>query len=267
MMIKLSCRTLARAATIAGLLGLTPAHAGDEGWKSLFDGESLNGWIPKFAGLPLGENYKNTFQAKNGILSVVYDDYDQFEGRFGHIFYHVPYSHYRLRFEYRFHGKQTAGAPGWAFRNSGVMVHSQAPETMAVDQDFPVSVEVQLLGQEGADKRATGNLCTPGTQVVVAGQPVMSDQCVDSSSPTFAGDGWVKAEVVVKGGALVEHWIEGERVLEYGALRYDPSAADTARLGVGAVPLTSGYISFQAESHPVDFRNIELQVIDADQKD
>ena len=96
-----------------------------------------DGWTPKITGYPLGENFANTFRVEDGVLKVAYDQYDEFDGKFGHLFYKTPFSHYRLRVEYRFVGEQCPAGPGWAFRNSGVMIHGQSPETMGRTRTSP----------------------------------------------------------------------------------------------------------------------------------
>ncbi|MBI3118397.1 MAG: DUF1080 domain-containing protein, partial [Candidatus Hydrogenedentes bacterium] len=125
----------------------TAAETGQtEKWVSLFNGKDLDGWTPKIKGYPLGENFGNTFRVEDGVLKVVYDAYEKFDGKFGHLFYKEPYSNYRLRVEYRFVGEQVPGGTSWAWRNSGAMLHCQDPKSMGQDQDFPVSIEVQFLG-------------------------------------------------------------------------------------------------------------------------
>ena len=161
-----------------------------EGWIPLFNGKDLDGWKPKIKGYDLGENYGNTFRVENGLLKVSYDRYSQFDGKFGHLFYKSPFSHYRLRVEYRFVGGQCKGGPSWAFRNSGIMIHGQSPESMRKDQDFPVSIEVQLLGGTGRGDRPTGNVCTPGTNIVMRDR-LITQHCTNSHSKTYQGDEWV----------------------------------------------------------------------------
>jgi hypothetical protein len=232
-------------------------------WISLFNGKDLSGWTPKITGCPLGENYNDTFRVEDGVLKVAYDRYEKFDGRFGHLFYSAPFSHYRIRLEYRFTGQQAPEGPGWAFRNSGIMIHCQDPATMAVGQNFPVCLEVQLLGGDGEHPRTTGNLCTPGTHVVIGGK-LVTDHCIPSSSQTYHGDPWVSAEVEVHGGTLIRHIINGQTVIEYSQPQLDDKDADAKRLiEAGAARMvTEGYISLQAESHPVEFRKIELLVLD-----
>ena len=229
-----------------------------ENWIQLFNGKDLTGWTPKFAGHELGENYNDTFRVENGVLKVCYDKYKTFGNKFGHLFYEKPFTNYRLRVEYRFVGKQVPGGPGWAFRNNGIMIHGQSPQSMGKNQKFPVSIEVQLLGGKDTGKRPTGNLCTPGTNVVMEGKLVRR-HCTSSKSKTYRGDVWVKLEVEVRGNTI-KHIVEGETVLVYSDPQLDEKDADAKRLiAAGAKKmLTGGTISIQAESHPTEFRKIEL---------
>lgn len=246
----------------AGWLSLWAGDAPGAGaWRSLFNGKDLEGWTIKIKGQDPGVNYLDTFRVEDGVIKVRYDRYAKFNGEFGHLFYKEPFTNYIVRVEYRFVGDQCPGGPGWAFRNSGIMVHGQPLETMRKDQDFPVSIEVQLLGGNGKDKRSTANLCTPGTHVVMNGK-LVTQHCNDSSSKTFHGDQWVTAEVEVHGSRRIVHRVNGETVLEYEQPQYDPGDADARRLIQGDHKLIDhGTISLQAESHPCEFRKVEIQVL------
>lgn len=233
-------------------------------WIPLFDGKSLDGWEAKLCHHPLGEDPLRTFRVEGGVLRVCYDEYEEFGGRFGHLFHDAPWSHYRLKVEYRFVGDQVTGGPGWAFRNSGVMIHGQSAESMGVDQPFPVSIEVQFLGGDGVNPRATGNLCTPGTNVEMEGE-LVTRHCTDSSSETFHGDQWVTVEVEVRGGEVIRHFVNGVMVMEYQQPQLDPGDADAKgliELRSGELLLERGSISLQAESHPVEFRRVEVLVVE-----
>jgi len=237
----------------------SPATPEAAAWIPLFNGRDLSGWTPKIRGHDPGVNFARTFRVEDGVLKVVYDGYETFDDRFGHLFYFCEFSHYRLRVEYRFTGEQVPGGPGWAFRNSGIMIHGQPPATMGRDQEFPVSIEVQLLGGDGSTPRATANLCTPGTNVEMQGE-LVTRHCTDSSSKTYHGDQWVTVEVEVHGNELVRHWIDGQPVLEYARPQLDPNDAEAQRLLAAGWPmqLDHGTISLQSESHPVEFRRVEL---------
>ncbi len=228
-------------------------------WISLFNGKDLKGWTPKFTGSDLGVNYRDTFRVVDGLLTVSYDQWDKFNGEFGHLFYKDSFSHYRLRAEYRFIGQQIPDGPGWAFRNNGLMLHCQPPATIGKDQQFPVSIEVQLLGGADTGERSTANLCTPGTNVVMNGQ-LVTQHCNNSKSKTYRGDQWVTVELEVHGDRLIRHIIDGQVVLEYTEPQLDENDADAQkRLKAGApLLLGEGYISIQAETAPTQFRKIEL---------
>ena len=245
---------------VNGLYGYAkePSKPADSQWISLFNGKNLDGWKVKITGYGLNDNFGNTFRVEDGVLKVCYDQYDKFGGKFGHIFYKEKFSHYRLRLEYRFVGEQVPGGPGWAFRNNGIMIHCQSPESMRRDQNFPVSIEVQLLGGDGKNKRSTGNLCTPGTHVVMDDQ-LVTQHCISSRSKTYHGDQWVKAEVEVHGNRLIKHIINGQVVLEYERPQLDEKDRDARTLiKDGNTMVSEGYISLQAESHPVEFRKVEI---------
>jgi hypothetical protein len=229
-----------------------------EGWVSLFNGKDLDGWTPKIKGYELGNNHGDTFRVENGVLKVAYDRYQKFDGSFGHLFYKTPFSHYRVRVEYRFVGDQCPGGPSWAYRNSGVMIHGQMPESMGKDQDFPVSIEVQLLGGNGRAERPTANVCTPGTNIVMGGK-LITQHCTSSRSKTFHGDQWVTVEAEVHGNGLIRHFVNGELVLEYEKAQLDESDREGRRLiKNGEKMLSGGTISLQSESHPIEFRKVEI---------
>ncbi|REJ74374.1 MAG: DUF1080 domain-containing protein [Planctomycetota bacterium] len=237
----------------------------DGEWIALFDGESLDGWTPKIRGYELGENFGETFRVEDGLLTVSYDAYEAYDERFGHLFYKDSFSHYRLRVEYRVVGEQCDGGPGWAVRNSGVMLHGESPETMGVDQSFPTSIEVQLLGGLGEEEgeRTTANLCTPGTNVVMEGE-LVTRHCTGAKSKTYHGEEWVTVEIEVRGSEVIRHVIDGDVVLEYTEPQLDENDAHARELAEArdGLLLESGTISLQSESHPVQFRKVELLRLD-----
>jgi hypothetical protein len=88
--------------------------------------------------------------------------------------------------------------------------------------------------------------------------------CCDSKSPTFHGDQWVTIEVEVHGNGVIRHFVNGKPVIEYEKPQYDDSDADARKLmeKSGDKMLSGGYISLQGESHPVEFRKVELLPLD-----
>ncbi|MCF8226083.1 MAG: DUF1080 domain-containing protein [Bacteroidales bacterium] len=226
-------------------------------WISLFNGENLDGWDIKIAGYDLNDNFGNTFRVEDGLLKVRYDQYDQFTNQFGHIYFKEKYSHYRLRVEYRFVGEQVPGGQGWAFKNSGVMFHSQSAASVGKDQSFPVSIEGQFLGGDVTGERPTMNLCTPGTHVHMNGN-LITQHCNNSSSKTIRGEEWVLAEFIVNGDSIIHHLVDGDTVLTYSKPVIDGNDVPEGFPMPDGAPLKDGYISLQSESHPIDFRRVEL---------
>jgi hypothetical protein len=231
-------------------------------WIQLFNGRDLADWEIKFAGRPLGENFNNTFRVEEGMLKVRYNTWSGFSGEFGHIFHRTPYSHYVVAVEYRFVGEQVTGAGqgnAWAIRNNGIMLHSQSAASMGERQDFPISLEVQLLGGLGRGNRTTANLCTPGTHVV-RNDRLVTTHCMNSTSPTFDGDQWVRVEALVLGDSIIKHIVNGDTVMTYSKPQMGGGSANNTLPGVleTGKPLASGYIALQAETAPIDFRKVEL---------
>ena len=245
----------------------TTTYAAEGKWVSIFNGEDLDGWTIKFSGQHVGVNYRDTFRVEDNMLRVVYDNYTTFDDAYAHIFYKEKLSHYRLKFDYRFTGEQVADSEEWNIRNSGVMYHSQDPDTMYFDQDFPASLEAQVLGGLGfgpgprQGERQTGNICTPGTDFHIDGV-LMSKHCYNSSSKTYHGDQWVTLEIEVLGEESIKHFINGELVYEFQKPRIIPGEEDSTDYTTQALTLKDGYIALQAESHPIDFKNIMLMKLD-----
>lgn len=237
-----------------------PAEQSTEGpqWVSLFNGENLDGWTMKIAGFEVGENFGNTFRVKDGILSVRYDQYDSFNNRFGALYYDKVLSDYRLKVEYRFVGETAVGAPEWGFRDSGIQYHCQDPRSIGIDQNFPVCLEYNLHGGNGTDDRPVGQICANGINIEIDG--IINDSyCTPATiSHTFHGDQWVTLEIESKDG-IFKHFVNGEEILEFANAQYNPDH-EFGKLFFSETDniVSKGYISLQSNSHPIDFRKIEI---------
>jgi hypothetical protein len=243
---------------LAALSGMAQAKK-SKGWIQLFNGKDLTNWDIKIKGHELNDNFANTFRVEDGLLKVRYDGYQNFDEQYGHIFYKQPFSAYLIVVEYRFTGDQVPGGPGWAVRNNGIMLHGQTAASMSKDQDFPISLEEQLLGGNGTDERPTGNLCTPGTNVVINNK-LITEHCTTSTSKTYHGDQWVTASALVLGDSVIKHIIFKDTVLVYEKPQVgggNVAEAQSSLLQEGRL-LGEGTISLQSESHPTDFRKVEL---------
>ena len=186
----------------------------EKGWIALFNGKDLDGWTPKIKGYPAGENYGNTFRVEDGVSRSPMTSTPSSTGKFGHLFSKTPFSHYRLRIEYRFVGDQCPGGPSWAFRNSGVMIHGQIAREHEEGPGLPGLDRGPVPRRQRPGQAPDGNVCTPGTNIVMGGK-LITQHCTDSKSKTYHGDQWVTVEVEVHGNGVIKHIVDGETVLEY----------------------------------------------------
>lgn len=239
---------------------LISCQSSQDEWIQLFNGKDLEGWTPKITGYDVGENYGETFRVEDGLLTVSYENYYRFENRFGHLFYKDKFSDYLLRIEYRFIGEQAEGGELWAKKNSGVMLHSQSPESMNNQQDFPISLEAQFLGGLGNGERPTGSLCTPGTHVDIDNE-FTSQHCITANAPTYDDEQWVTIDILVRNNQEIAHIIDGDTLIKYSnpvvgggvVNNFKEEAKQDGKI------LKEGYIALQSESHPIQFRKVMLK--------
>ncbi len=227
-------------------------------WVSLFNGKNLNNWTPKIAGHPLGENFGNTFRVEHKMLSTRYDQYDSFNNRFGALYYNKKFTSYRLKVEYRFVGNLTPGAPSWGFRDGGIQYHCQPPATVGLNQSFPVCLEYNLHGRKDAGDRPTGEICASGMYVEINGKRNSAYCTPPTVKRTFAGDQWVTAEIEVQDGTIT-HFVNEEQIIQFENPRLDSTHTEAKKMIIaGRDMVRDGYISLQSNSHPMDFRKIEI---------
>jgi hypothetical protein len=230
-------------------------------WIDLFNGRDLNDWIVKIHHHEVGINFGNTFRVEDSVIRVRYDEYGDYQDQFAHLYYKQPFSHFHLVVEYRFTGELQKGAPDYTMLNSGVMFHSQDPRTILKEQNWPISVEMQFLADlEDGNPRPTGNMCSPGTEIIYQGK-MYDGHCLNSTSKTYKKDEWIRAELIVLGDSLITHLINGDTVLQYSKPTMGGGVVagyDSAIWQPGKA-LTSGYIALQSEGQPIDFRKVELR--------
>ncbi|HSH20860.1 MAG TPA: DUF1080 domain-containing protein [Draconibacterium sp.] len=248
------------------ILSFTSIFKGDSvnEWQILFNGKNLDGWVAKFYHHNLGENYANTFRVSDGKIQVNYDGYKAFNNRYGHLFYQTPFSSFHLKFEYRFIDQWMKDAPSYTYRNSGIMFHSQDPKTILKEQDWPISVEYQILaGAEDGMPRPTGNMCSPGTEVFF-NEEMEPNHCINSSSRTYDWNEWVNGELIVYRDSLVIHIVNDEPVLQYTRPQIGGGVANgfDPAIKVDGKPLTEGYIGLQAEGQGIEFRKIKIKKLE-----
>ena len=230
-------------------------------WISIFNGKNLDGWIPKIAGDSSGINTLNVFRVEDGLLKVSYDKYDKFKNRYGHLFYKDRLSKYKLKVEYRFVGGVLPDAESFCYRNSGIMIHSQSPESMGISQYWPVSLETQLLGSTDSVKQRTANLCTPGTTICVNGKRT-EDHIIPSTSKYYFDNEWVNLEIIVDGAKSISHVVDGDTILKCSLPQIGGNLLPDKYPIPSGTLIDSGYIALQAEGQSIDFRKVELMKLE-----
>lgn len=230
-------------------------------WIQLFNGKDINDWTVKVHHHDVGVNFGNTFRVEDGMIKVRYDQYGDYNNQFAHLYYKEPFSNYHLKLDYRFAGSLQKGAPSYTILNSGVMFHSQDPNTILKEQDWPISIEMQFLAGLGdGQPRPTGNMCSPGTEIVYKGQ-MYNGHCLNSTSKTYDKDEWVHAELIVLHDSLITHVINGDTVLQYSKPTMGGGVVNGYDKNIfkPGMALSSGFIALQSEGQPIDFRNIYLK--------
>lgn len=249
-------------ALFALLTNTVSAQQSEDGWVDMFNGENLDGWTAKVHHYESGDNFGDTFRVQDDMIIVRYDQYEEpFNDRFSHLYYDQPFSDFHLTMQYRFVGELFPGAPDYTLKNSGIMFHSQDPRTMLKEQDWPISVEMQFLaGITEGEERPTGNMCSPGTDVVYEGK-IDPRHCINSTSDTYYGDQWVTAELIVYHDSLVTHIINGKEVLQYTKPQIGGGVVNgfDSKLKEDGKPLKEGLIALQSEGQPIDFRNMKIR--------
>lgn len=243
------------------LIACSSKEKASEVWIELFNGRDLSDWTVKMHHHEVGVNFANTFRVADGTIQVRYDGYEDFNDQFAHLFYNKLFSRFHLKLEYRFTGELQQGAPDYTLLNSGVMFHSQDPHSILKEQNWPISVEMQFLAGLGdGNPRPTGNMCSPGTDIVYQGK-LFDRHCLNSTSKTYDKNEWIQAELIVLGDSLITHIINGDTVLQYNK----PTIGGGVVQGYDSLiwrpgtPLKSGYIGLQSEGQPIDFRNIKIR--------
>jgi len=137
----------------------------------------------------------------------------------------APHQNYRLTYEWRF-----PDGPG----NSGVLVHIQEP-----DEVWPKSIESQLQAKHAGDLWVIGGADFREHTDLLNRRVTKQEK----SSEKPLGE-WNQGEIICRDDTL-KTYVNG--VLQNAAT---------------GLNISSGYIGFQSEGVPVDFRNIRLHPLD-----
>jgi len=196
------------------------------GWKLLFDGKTVDAWRGfKQEGLPKG------WVADNGTLYFTGDGG-------GDIISKEAYESFEMSLDWKI---SEGGNSGIFFHviEEGDAVYSSGPEMQVLDNERHPDARAGLNRTAGANY----DLHAPAKDVV---HP--------------AGE-WNSVRLVVD-GPHVEHWLNGEKIVEY-ELWSDDWEASVAASKFNEMPLygraPSGHLALQDHGNPVWFRNIKVR--------
>jgi len=221
-----ACQTSNGATTMTSMNALTPQET-QAGWKLLFDGKSTAGW----------RNYKKQtvgpgWTVVDGVLTRSGDDA-------GDIMTVDKYRNFELALDWRI----SEGG------NSGILYRA-TEDNEYIWQSAP---EMQILDNE---RHSDGKLelTSAGSDFALYPAP---------HSATHPAGQWNSVRLVVNGNH-VEHWMNGQKVVEY-ELGSPDWAARVAASKFKTMPnygkASEGYIGLQDHGDKVEFRNIRVRVL------
>jgi len=227
-------------------------HLVQEGWETLFDGETLNGW----RGLGREDIPQGHWIVEDGAIRKVAssdvaraEDGQPISG--GDLLYDRQFSNFELSFEWKV---STAANSGIKYNVSEEMSVSHSPRHAALGFEYQV-----LDDAAHPDAANDPNRWAAGLYDLI---PPSSDAELNT-----VGE-WNTGRIVFNGNRG-EHWLNGKKVLEYelGTLMMDRLLAtskwgelgdDTHIPGFGD-RRSSGYIVLQDHGDDVWYRNIKIR--------
>jgi hypothetical protein len=161
----------------------------DEGWELLFDGETTDGW----RGYNKDQFPEQGWTVENGQLTVMESGGDV-SGRGGDIVTTATYDDFVLKLEW----KISEGG------NSGIFYRGIEQETQPIYWSAPEMQVLDNANHPDADRGEDGNRKSGSLYDLIPAKP-----------QTFTGHGEWQQVKIVADGPHIEHWLNGEKVLEY----------------------------------------------------
>lgn len=199
-----------------------------EGWISLFDGKTLNGWRTAQQDTLPG----NTWSAENGALS-----FDPTKGHGSDIVTNRSFKDFDFSADFKIFEGGNSGIKYFLLPNT-----SLGCEYQVIDDNKHPDAKLGINGN-----RKTGALY---------------DILPPSPDKHYKGAGqWNTARIVVKGNS-VEHWLNGVKILQYerGSEAFKQAIAQSKfKTTEGFAAATSSPVLLQAHGDKVIYRNIKIK--------
>src|SRR5882724_1306939 len=245
-----ACRGIGAETSISHNTLTAQENAG--GWRLLWDGKTTDGWrSPKSDEFPV-----NSWSMTDGVLTV---DPGSTNGEAeaqsgGDIITRERFSNFELTADF----KTTPGC------NSGIKIFVQ-PSISPIDKvtgkpagvGSAIGLEYQILDDE---RHPDAKLGHDGDRKLGAFYDVMPPGSNKHVNPI--GE-WNHARIISR-GQHVEHWLNGEKILEYdrSSAAFDQAVAMSKFKNIpGFGKWADGHILLQEHGSQVSFRNIKLRIL------
>jgi len=239
------------------------------GWRPLFTGKNLDDVDTILATKTPTEDPDRFVQVKDGVFHIYRDTPNGKKSPFGYFATKDEYSHFHLRLEYKWGTKKFAPRTN-VVRDAGILYHIFDEHKV-----WPRSIECQIQEKDTGDlflvygtgatinvdpKGKTPQYMDPaaGGKLIERGKESGVSRVIKSE--TVEKDGWNTVEVIVRGSESAEHIVNGKLVNRYTDLKQFNSATKKWE------PLSRGKLAFQVEGAEILYRNIEIKILDPDDK-
>ena len=241
--------------------------AESNGWIPLFNGENLDGWYTFLNEHGKDNDPDQVFSVENGEIHIYKDAENGADVPLGYFATPTDYSHYHLRFQYRW-GTKRFGIRSAARRDSGVMYHCTGPDGV-LSGIWPRCIELQVQEHDTGDALCLagarystfvdpeildlpGNVERQYLSPEAGGVPFTASVWVARSHPRDELERWNTVDLIVMGNDYAVHVVNGVVNHRLTHLQEKDENGEW-------IPLEGGRFLFQAELAEVFFRDIKIK--------